>query len=181
MIINIVASPCAGKSTLACSLFAKMKTGHLDVEYVSEYAKQLVWEKNYDLLNNQYYVASHQYKMIKSISDQVEYLVCDSPLFMSLLYNDYNLNNVSNVDKTRDMILKRMSEFKDSVYIFIKRDREISYNIVGRIHSEDESYVIEKLIKKLLDKMKIKYFTMTTGEETSKVYDYIMANKTKSI
>lgn len=174
MLVNIVGAPCAGKSTLACSIFSKLKSNHHDAEYVAEYAKQLVWQGDFDLLNNQHYVASRQYKMIKSIINKVDYLICDSPLFISLFYNEYNENNTSNVQKTKDMILDKMSEFEDSIYIFIKRNKQNSYHINGRVHDEEQSIEIEDLIEKMLVDNNIKYFEMTTGDDIEEAYNYII-------
>lgn len=173
MIVNIIGAPCSGKSTLACSLFSKLKSKHHSAEYVAEYAKQLVWQEDFELLDNQYYVAQQQYKMIKSIHGKVDYLVCDSPLFISLFYNEYNKNNISNVEKTKSMILDKMSEFEDSVYIFIKRNKKNSYDLNGRIHSESESVEIEESIQKMLVDNDITYFEMSTGDDLAKVYRYI--------
>lgn len=181
MIVNIVASPCAGKSTLACSLFSLLKKNHLNAEYVSEYAKQLVWEKKFELLNNQYYVANQQYKMIKSIENQVDFLVCDSPLFMSLIYNEYNRENVSDVHKTKKFILKKMEEFPNSIYIFIKRDQEILYDNTGRVHTKIESLEIENLVENLLNEQGISYLEMKTGDDTLKAYNYIMKKAGKEL
>lgn len=43
-VINLIGSPGTGKSTIAAELFARMKWLGFDVELVSEYAKELVWE-----------------------------------------------------------------------------------------------------------------------------------------
>lgn len=44
IVVNLIGSPGTGKSTIASELFAKMKWEGFDVELVSEYAKELVWE-----------------------------------------------------------------------------------------------------------------------------------------
>lgn len=173
MIVNIVGAPCSGKSTLACSLFSKLKSDHHSAEYVAEYAKQLVWQDELDLLDNQYYVATQQYKMINSVHGKVDYLICDSPLFISLFYNEYNKKNVSDVQKTKTMILDRMKEFEDSMYIFIKRNKQNSYDLNGRVHTEKESEDIENLIQTMLTDMNIKYFEISTGDDITKIYDFI--------
>ncbi len=163
-IINIVASPCAGKSTLACELFVYLKKLHLDVEYITEFAKDLVWKNEMDQLNNQYYVCEKQYVILKSVYGQVDYIICDSPLFMGLFYNYYNEDNVSNTLKTAQTVLDRMEEFKNNIYIFIERNRELPYMQVGRVHSEKESLDIEEKIKYLLKCCDINYITTVTGD-----------------
>lgn len=56
-VINFIAGPGAGKTTLACLFFAQLKLKGYVCEYISEFAKTLVWEENYELLNDQYYVS----------------------------------------------------------------------------------------------------------------------------
>lgn len=168
-IINLVASPCSGKSTLACSLFVYLKKLHLDVEYITEFAKDLVWKNDIDSLNNQYYVSCEQYKILKSVYGQVDYIICDSPLFMSLFYNYYNKDNMSDVLKTSQAILDRMEEFQNNSYIFIKRDKTLPYMNIGRIHSEQESCDIEEKIEFLLKTCDLDYTTISTTEDISNI------------
>jgi hypothetical protein len=44
---------------------------------VPEFAKQLVWKKEFDILNNQYYVSTQQYILLKSMDGIVEYVITD--------------------------------------------------------------------------------------------------------
>lgn len=176
-IINIVASPCAGKSTLACSLFVYLKKQHLDVEYITEYAKGLVWEENLNKLNNQYYVSCKQYDILKSVYGKVDYIICDSPLFMSLFYNYYNQNNVSDVFKTAEYILDKMDEFKNDQYIFIERDKSLPYNTIGRVHNEQQSDHIQMEIQNLLKCCEIDYIHTITGEHLDSVMDKLNFKK----
>jgi hypothetical protein len=164
VIINLVASPCSGKSTLACELFVHFKKLHMDVEYITEIAKDLIWKNQMDKLNDQYYVSCEQYKILKSVYGKVDYIICDSPLFMSLFYNYYNENNFSDILKTSRWILDSIHEFRNNFYIFIKRNKNLEYRNIGRIHSEEESSDIEEKIEYLLKCCDISYFEMTTGE-----------------
>ena len=100
-IINIVGAPCSGKSTLACELFVKLKKNHTNTEYVNEFVKSLIWDERFDDINDQFYVAKKQYNIIKNVIKKVEYVICDSPLFISLFYNEYNQDNMSDKIKTK--------------------------------------------------------------------------------
>ena len=48
-VINMLSGPGSGKSTLAAELFVEMKKQGYKVEYLQEYAKKLVWQKNFEL------------------------------------------------------------------------------------------------------------------------------------
>ena len=52
-VINLIGSPGTGKSTIAAELFARMKWLGFDVELVSEYAKELVWEQRHETFKNE--------------------------------------------------------------------------------------------------------------------------------
>ena len=158
-IINIVGAPCSGKSTLACELFVYLKKRHMNVEYVNEFVKNLIWENNLEDINDQYYVAKNQYKIIKNVSKKVDYIICDSPLFNSLFYNEYNKNNISNVEKTKEFILEKMKELEESSrYIFLDRNKDFPFFETGRIHSSEESSDIENYMKKMLNDLNISFY-----------------------
>jgi CRISPR-associated DxTHG motif protein len=175
IVINILGSPGSGKSTLACELFVHLKRNHIDVEYINEFAKKLVWEGRFEELNNQYFIAFEQYKIIKNMHGKVDYIICDSPLVMSLFYNLYNKNNTSNVEKTSKMILERMTEHnKNSFYIFVNRDRNLNYDNNGRIHTESQSSEIELSMKKLCATHGINFFQTVTGDSIDKIVETIL-------
>lgn len=45
LIVNLVAGPGTGKSTTMAGVFYKLKSLGIDCEMVTEFAKELVWEK----------------------------------------------------------------------------------------------------------------------------------------
>ena len=49
-VLNIFGGPGSGKTTSACALFSEMKMQGYSVEYVSEYAKQVVYADQGDWL-----------------------------------------------------------------------------------------------------------------------------------
>jgi hypothetical protein len=44
-----------------------MKIKGYNIEYVPEYAKQFVWMKDFETLNNQHYISTQQFKLFKSM------------------------------------------------------------------------------------------------------------------
>ena len=50
MVVNCYAGPGAGKTTCAWEVASQLKKKGINTEYVSEYAKELVWEGKYDVL-----------------------------------------------------------------------------------------------------------------------------------
>lgn len=85
-VISLWAGPGAGKSTTAAAVFARMKRLRFSVELVTEYAKDLTYEKNWSALGNQLNVLAQQNFRIARLAGQAEYVITDSPLPLSLIY-----------------------------------------------------------------------------------------------
>ena len=51
IVVNLFGSPSAGKSTTATGLFHQLKLKGINCEYVSEFAKHVVWQENFNTLS----------------------------------------------------------------------------------------------------------------------------------
>ena len=174
IVVNFIAGCGAGKSLISALTFAELKMMHLNSELVQEYAKILVWQNRFDELNNQYSVTTEQYHMIKALNEKVDYIICDSPLLIGIFYNRYNLNNVSNVEKTETHILNKMNEFKN-IYILLQRNNEYPFTQVGRLQTEIQAKEIDTQMKELLDKFNLPYLSIISSKNSiSKIIDYIL-------
>ena len=87
LIINLFGGPGTGKSTTAAALFYKLKMMGINCELVTEFAKDITWEKNKKALACQPYVFGKQCYRIERCVDQVDVIITDSPLPLSILYN----------------------------------------------------------------------------------------------
>lgn len=146
-VINFMGGPGVGKTTLACDMFVFMKRKGCSCEYVSEYAKQLVWANDFNKLNNQYLVSDKQYRKLKCLQGKVQYIITDSPLFLGLYYNKTNPDNVSNIDKTQEMILSRLNEFNNINFLI---SRQTVYQHEGRLQSQEEAIQVDLGLIELL-------------------------------
>ena len=84
-VINFYGGPSAGKSTMAAQLFGIMKANRFNVEYVPEFAKDLTWKQS-KCLDDQLYVFAVQHHALYTLLGQVDYIITDSPLLLSLHY-----------------------------------------------------------------------------------------------
>lgn len=87
-VVNLFAQPGAGKSTGAAYIFAKLKMAGVNAELITEFAKDKVWEENKEVFKNQAYLFGKQYYRMSRCKDKVDVLVTDSPLLLSILYNE---------------------------------------------------------------------------------------------
>lgn len=159
VVINLIAGPSSGKTTLAAFLFYKLKSMGYLVEYVPEVAKGLVWKGEFDILNNQHYVSSEQYKLLASLKNKVNIIITDGSLIHGLYYNRFNVDNTSNIDKTESKILEYYYEFKN-INIFLERGN-YEYETAGRMQTELEANQIDTILLHLMDKKNIPYTKMS--------------------
>lgn len=174
-VINFIAGPGAGKSVMAAMIFVKLKLAGHTVEYLQEYAKGLVWTKDYTTLNNQHWVTQRQYQSLKQMEGHVEYVVTDGPLVQGIYYNMHNPDNTSNVEKTQKMILECHSQF-NNINIFLDRGQHFSYETAGRLQTEDEAREIDVILKHLLRQNGVIYKTFSSSldeKNLTAIIDYI--------
>jgi len=174
-IVNFIGGPGIGKSIISALVFAALKVAGHTTEYVQEYAKQLVWTKDFDTLNNQYYVTNHQYNLLKMIETKVKYIVTDGPLCHGLYYNIYNPHNTSNTNKTQDYILKSHFSFSN-INIFLVRGN-YAYEQEGRLQTEQEAKEIDIVLKHSLRAAKIEFTefpSLATPENIGKIVEFIV-------
>ncbi len=168
IVINLMGGPGAGKSTMASLLFAKMKMLGISCEYVTEYAKDMVWENRYNILNDQLYILSKQYRKLKRINGEVDVIITDSPIINNIYYNAKIRDNRDKIsDKIINELVFELCEKFDNYYYLIERNH--SYENKGRYQTEEESNLVSQEIKLMLDKLNIKYSTYKSGESSTEI------------
>ena len=87
IVINLFGAPGAGKSTGAAYIFSKLKMKGINVELITEYAKDKVWEETTAVFENQAYIFGKQSFRISRCANKVDAIITDSPLPLSIFYN----------------------------------------------------------------------------------------------
>lgn len=151
IVCALCGAPGAGKSTLSAYIFARLKMLGVNCEFVTEFAKDKVWENNNTALANQVYVFAKQYYRLSRCADKVDVIITDSPLVLTPLFN-----------KESPEIAKPLNELAIAVYhkyptltYFVNRVKK--YNPVGRLETEEESDKKSIILRQLLSDYNIEY------------------------
>lgn len=148
LVVNMLAGPGAGKSTIAAGLFAALKLRNVNVELVTEYAKDRVWEEAFRTLDNQIYMFGKQHHRIWRILGKVDVIVTDSPMMLSLHYG----KNLSS--SFRQLVLEEHLKAR-SLNVYLERQKP--YTPIGRVQTEDQARNIDKDIIEVLESNQLEY------------------------
>lgn len=151
LVVNLIAGPGAGKSTIAGSIFSELKWLGIDCELVTEYAKDKVWEESFKTLTNQLYVLGKQSHRNFRLNDKVDVMVTDSCVLMSLLYATQERH------KSPEFIKVVIDEFQhyNNINFFIERNDYYVQN--GRSQSHDEAVIIDNRVLEIMEKNDIPF------------------------
>jgi len=158
-VINIFGGPGTGKSTTAAGLFFEMKKMGLNVELVTEYAKDAVWEKRYDLLDDQIYIFAKQHRRIsRLIGHGIDWVITDSPIPLGLVY----LREGTLGQSFPDLVMEVFGTYSNRNFLL---QRQWKYNPVGRNQKdEEEALVYDQKVSDLLERWKMPVRTILGGE-----------------
>ena len=163
-IINLFGGPGTGKSTIAALVFGELKKKGYEIELVTEYAKDKVWEESYKTLENQIYVFGKQLHRIWRIKNKVNFIITDSPILLSIFYDKEKNDNL------KRLVLDVHNNF-NNINILIKRDT--IYNPNGRFQNEIEAKQIDKQIMNLLKNNSIDFHEINITNAVEEIINII--------
>lgn len=162
IVINAFAGPGAGKTTSCLEVAEKLKKQGFVTEYVQEYAKELVYDNNFIMLDghyeHQFAILNEQMKRINRLYGKVDFIVTDSPI---LLNNTY-LNEDKNTEvysAYSDSVNKLYGLYNNFNY-FVERDTSV-FEKEGRIHNFEQSIAIDNELKNMLHNNQIDFDVYT--------------------
>jgi hypothetical protein len=141
-VINIIGGPGSNKSLFSSAIVLYLNMQQKSVETVPDYAKSLVWQKDFESLKNQYAIAQHLYEMISIIDGQVQYIVTECSLPQLLYYNENYEDNICDVNKTRSHILKWYRQLNSVNVMIVRGDRKYVHS--GRFQDEEDARKIDQ-------------------------------------
>jgi hypothetical protein len=154
-VINIIGGPGSEKSLITSALILHLKLQNRTVEVIPDFAKSLVWQRNFEVLKNQYFIAQRQFEMLSLLDGQVQYLITECSLPQVLYYNENYLDNICDIAKTRTQILAWHGQFNNTNILVERSDRK--YVHTGRFQDEEQARAIDRGMRVLLDREAIPY------------------------
>lgn len=154
--INLFGGPGVGKSTTAAAIFVEMKRRNMNVELVTEVAKDFVWEGRMQTLDIQPYVTIKQFRNLYRLKGKVDYVISDSPILLGCIYADKYAPTLPASYKQFIVDLHRQ-ELDPSINIILRR--VFDYDSNGRYQSEDEAHQLDQDMRNVLDANNIRSFT----------------------
>lgn len=157
-IVNIIGGPGCDKSLFSSAIILNLNLREKSVEQIPDYAKFLVWHKDYEALKNQYVIAQRQFEMLALLDGQVQYLVTDCALPQLLFYNETYKDNICDVAKTKSQILE-WYQAHDNINILVERGNK-KYVSTGRMQDEDGARKIDAALREMLLRENIPFTPM---------------------
>lgn len=155
IVMNGYGGPGAGKSTACLEITAALKKEGYNAEYVQEYAKELVYEKDMEMLDgspeHQYEILKEQTRRMDRLYDQVDFIVTDSPVMLNTIYN-------KQLTPEYESLVNELQGEYINYSFFMERDAS-NFEEEGRIHNLTESIEKDNEIKDMLQRNEIKYKT----------------------
>ena len=169
IVINIAGGPGTGKTTVAAELFSKLKEKGYEVENVSEFAKELVWEGRKEAFDDRLYMHGEQNHRLMQMNGKLDFIITDSPLFLTSVYNNYYLKDKfpASYNKMIDTVTSETFKLYDNrVYLL---ERNTSYKVIGRRENQKAALDIDRALVKYLKKNKIKYSVLSLNNAADQI------------
>lgn len=158
IVINLFGEPSAGKSTAAMDITSRLKRAGINAEYVSEFAKDKVYEENSEVFKHQEYIFGKQSFKMGRVREKVQVIVTDSPLILSAVYNQDEVLGKEFNTTVRNVF----NSYDNRNYLLIRKHK---YENEGRLHNEEQAVSIRKEIINTLKSMKVDFSVTTSSDE----------------
>ena len=148
-VINLFGGPGTGKSTTAAGLFYEMKKMRVEVELVTEYAKDMTWEQRHSILSDQLYMLAKQHRRVARLEGKVDWVITDSPLLLGMVYRPVEYY------ASFDSFSLEVFNAYDNYNILLGRDFE--YQAIGRNQTAEEAIEVDNVMEALLHTHQVPY------------------------
>lgn len=168
LVVNLIAGPCSGKSTIASELFARLKKMGVKCELCPEYIKERIYEENNTITTHQISIFGMEHYTISNKIGKVDVIVHDGSFLNNILYKS---EENPEFDK---LIISEYHKF-NNLDFFIKRGN-IEFETYGRIHNLEQSLELDEKIKNIYHKAKANFIEVESRDAVDKIIP-ILLNK----
>jgi len=169
IVIDLYSGPGAGKSTNAAALFALMKRKYYNVELVREYAKELVYEKDWNRLSQQNLVLDEQDRRQRMLVGQVDFVITDGAILNSILYRDDRYHIPS--EDFKKIVMAYYNKY-NHIGFYLKRIKK--YVPIGRTQTESEAKQLDDAALLMLKDLHIPFVEIVADNSApEKMLGYI--------
>nr|ACY24685.1 hypothetical protein [uncultured organism] len=162
-VINVIGGPGCDKSLISSAIILYLHLHNKTVENIPDFAKSLVWQQNFEVLKNQYFIAQRQFEMLNLLDGQVQFLITECSLPQVLYYNENYAANICDVSKTRAQILEWYGQH-DNINIFVERGDK-KYVHTGRFQNEEQARAVDQGLRALLGREGLDYTALPPDVE----------------
>jgi nicotinamide riboside kinase len=150
LIVSLMGGPGSGKTTAATELFNAIKKRHVPADLVTDFAKDMIIQKNTSAMENQLYIWASQLYRNRCAYKEAVVTVTDTPVLLGCIYNTPLSPHLKNV------ILEEYHKF-NNYNLIVSRDVSREFQMFGRVHDEAQSIRIDQQIIELLDEHDIPF------------------------
>ena len=169
-IINLLAGPGTGKTSIAWSLGGLMKKHHLSVDIAAEFAQDLTYRGIDPTKVPQPVILGEQMYRIHNRAKVSDYVITDSSLLYSLIYKQDYLTD--SFDKSALDIYN----LYDNINILVRRNKEKNFSTDGRVHDREGSEFIQQKIEDMIQELQLPHFIydIDDHETVQPILDYVL-------
>jgi hypothetical protein len=169
-VINIIGGPGCNKSLFSSAIILQLILHNKTVENIPDFAKSLVWQRDFEGLKNQYQIAQRHFDTLELLDGQVQFLVTECSLPQMLYYNEHYEENICDVAKTRAQILRWYKQHNNINVIVERGDRKYIHS--GRLQDEDEAIKIDRALRAGLTREGLPYTVLKPDIEAINAFAF---------
>ena len=167
LLVSCYGPPGVGKTTAATMIFSELKKRHVDVDLVTDFAKDMIIQGNVLAMQNQLYVWASQLYRNRCAYERATITITDTPVMLGAIYNTRSTTHFFNV------ALEEYHRF-NNYNLMIPRNADIEYSMFGRVHNEDQSIQLGHDIDAMMETAEIPH-RIFYEEELPDIIDEILS------
>lgn len=162
VVINLFGGSGLGKSTTAALIFGEMKLKNLHCELVREFVKEWAWSGRKVTSTDQNVIYENQLAREKMYYGKLDYIVTDSPLLLSPIYQKYYTGD----DPIAGLVLDglKTAEQDGVTHLNFLLQRNKPFDPRGRYETAEQAREVDQLVQDYLELHKMPYYVITTND-----------------